>query len=76
MKKIRDGIDGEVNAEIFETWFPYMGYDDPILFLEDFIRSESSEMIIIKKINETDFMISRIPLKYADGLLQELREMR
>lgn len=76
MKKVRDGIGGEVTAEIFETWFPYMSYNEPELFLRDFLASNSPMITIIKKLETGDWMVSRITPKYAKALLEEFKVLR
>ena len=73
MERIRKGVGGEVTAEIFETWFPFMGYDDPVLFLMDFINSGNPTITIILKLEDGNFMLSNLNNEYARWLLQDLR---
>ena len=72
MKKIRDGIDGELTAEIFETWFP----DDGELVLMDFVQTNQPTMFVVKKLNDTDVAISQITQEYARKLLDEFKALR
>jgi len=72
MNKIRDGVSGELTAEIFETWYP----DNPELLLMDFIKTKQPIMFVIKKLNETDVAISQITQEYAQRLLNEFKIMR
>ena len=72
MKKIRDGVGGELTAEIFETWFP----DMPEVLLMDFIKTGVSDIYVRININETDVMISHITRECAQKLLDEFKIMR
>ena len=76
MKKIRDGVGGEVTAEIFETWFPYMSYDDPELFLMDFIQSGNFEIVLLKNNNDDTFTMCKLTPEYAKNLLDEFCIMK
>ena len=72
MKKIRDGIGGELTAEIFETWYS----DRPELLLMDFIETKQPTMFVIKRLNKTDVAISQITKEYAQKLLDEFKILR
>ena len=72
MKKIRDGIGGELTAEIFETWYS----DRPELLLMDFIETKQPTMFVIKRLNKTDVAISQITQEYAQKLLDEFKILR
>lgn len=73
MKKIRDGVGGELTAEIFETWFP----DRPERILEAFINlSESDRVIITHPLENGDVVVSHITKEYAYSLLEEFKIMR
>ena len=50
MKKVRDGISGELTAEIFETWFP----DKPEIILLDFLQTNQLELICLCKLNNDE----------------------
>jgi len=72
MKKIRDGIGGELTAEIFETWFP----DKPEILLQDFLKTGNEKIICVKKLNDTDIGIIHITREYAQILLNEFKIIR
>jgi len=73
MEKIRDGIGGELTAEIFETLCP----DDPELILMDFINTKNqSTMFVVKKLNDADVIVSHITQEYARKLLDEFKILR
>ena len=72
MKKIKEGKSGEINAEVFETWFP----DKPEVVLMDFLKTGNPKMICVKKLNETDVGITTINREYAQRLLDEFKFMR
>ena len=72
MKKIRDGIGGELTAEIFETWYP----DNPEVILLDFVKSDLITMFVVVKLNDTDVAISQITQEYAHKLLEEYKVLR
>ncbi len=72
MKKIRTGKAGEINAEVFETWF----LDKPEVILMDFLKTGNPEMICVKKLNSTDVGITRINREYAQRLLNEFKISR
>jgi len=72
MKKIRDGVGGEVTAEIFETLFP----NRPEVLLLDFLKTGSPEMICVKNLNEQDVVIIHITIGYAQKLLDEFKILR
>ena len=72
MKKIRDGIGGELTAEIFETWYP----DNPALILLDFVMSDLITLFVVVKLNDTDIAISHITIEYAHKLLDEFKVLR
>jgi len=72
MKKIRDGIGGELTAEIFETWFP----DNPEQILRNFLGSGKERMICGVRLNEKDVGISHITIDYAMKLLDEFKILR
>lgn len=69
MKKIRDGVAGEVTFEIFKTWFP----DKPEILLMDFLKTGNPEIICVKKLNSIDVGITRINREYAQKLLDEFK---
>ena len=73
MKQIRKGEDGEVTAEIFETWFP----DKPEVVLMDFIKSKySPTMILVHWIDDYHYVVSHINRDYAKKLLDEFKILR
>ena len=69
--KIRDGQEGELTAEIFETIFP----NDPVLFLIDFLKEGSEEITMIIR-HEGEIIVTTITRDYAQTLLDEFKEMR
>ena len=72
MKKIRDGVGGEITAEIFETWFP----DNPEQILRNFLDTGEERMICVIPLNETDVGVCHITTSYALKLLDEFRIMK
>jgi hypothetical protein len=76
VEKIRNGKGGELTAEIFETWFPYMTYKDPELFLMDFLRSGSPMITMIINNSDDTFIVTNITPEFADALLDEFKEMK
>ena len=72
MKKVRDGISGELTAEIFETWFP----DKPEIILLDFLQTNQLELICLCKLNNDEIGITRITREYAQKLLDEFKVLR
>ena len=72
MKKIRDGVGGEVTAEIFETMFP----DKPEVLLTDFLKTGNSDIWCIKKLNDLDVGVIHINRGYAQKLLDEFKVLR
>ena len=72
MKKIRDGVGGEVTAEIFETLFP----DKPEVLLLDFLKTEKPDMFCVCKLNEQDVAVVHIDREYAQKLLDEFKILR
>lgn len=72
MKKVRDGVGGELTAEIFETLYP----DDPELILLDFAKSGLINLIVVRKLDNGDVVISRITQEYAQKLLDEFKILR
>ena len=72
MNKIRNGIEGELTAEIFETWFP----DKPEVILMDFLQTEQDELVCIAKLSYVDIGVTKITKEYAEKLLKEFKILR
>jgi len=69
--KIRDGQEGELTAEIFETIFP----DDPVLFLMDFLKTDGDRITLAIR-HGNEILVTTITRDYAQALLDEFKEMR
>jgi len=72
IKKIKEGIGGELNAEIFETWFP----SDAEEILIKIINSGQKDVWIIIPIGDDKFAVTHLTPEYAQRLLSEFEIMR
>jgi hypothetical protein len=74
MKKVRNGVGGEVTAEIFETMFP----DKPEVLLMDFLNTGQTDIFCVHKLDGDNEYVGVIHLnrEYAQKLLDEFKILR
>jgi hypothetical protein len=62
---------GELTLEILQHQFPYMGFEDPIDFLEWFLKGDSEIAQLWIKQDDGNYFLATVTPEVAEKLIKE-----